>query len=151
MGGNHELKFGASWKQDRAPRPRRSTPGNKTRAIFNTNLPGPRALLPRHRLRGRGQVHQRYVGDTFTKNRLTVNVGARIDQQTAENNASEIPANPLIPTLLPAITFSGGGQGIDWFDVSPRLGFTYALNESRKTVARLSPRAATPASSRTVT
>ena len=137
MGGNHELKFGTSWKQTRSSSATIYS-GNKTRAIFNTNLQD-RARFYRDTVsEDVAKYISAYVGDTFTKNRLTVNLGVRVDKQTAENNASEIPANPLIPTLLPAITFSGGGQGIDWFDVSPRLGLTYALNESRKTVARLS-------------
>ena len=136
-GGNHELKFGTSWKQTSSSSATIYS-GNKTRAIFNTNLQD-RARFYRDTVsEDVAKYISAYVGDTFTKNRLTVNLGVRVDKQTAENNASEIPANPLIPTLLPAITFSGGGQGIDWFDVSPRLGLTYSLNDSRKTVARLS-------------
>ena len=137
MGGNHELKFGASWKQTKSSAATIYS-GNKTRAIFNTNLQDRARFFRDSFAEDSAKYLSAYVGDTFTKNRLTVNLGVRFDKQTAENAPSEVPANPLIPDLLPALTFGGGGQGIDWFDVSPRLGLTYALTESRKTVARLS-------------
>ena len=47
-------------------------------------------------------------------------------------------ANPPIPNLLPALDFAGSGVGASWDNISPRVGFTYALNESRKTVLRAS-------------
>src|SRR5262249_26644503 len=79
-----------------------------------------------------------YVGDTFTKDRLTFNIGARYDHQYTNNAASSTPANPMFPELLPALSFGGGGTGIEWNTISPRVGLTYALDESRKTVMRAS-------------
>jgi hypothetical protein len=137
MGGNHELKFGASWKKTGSTS---STiySGNKTRAIFNTNGQH-RALFFRDSVSdAESRYYSAYLGDTFTKDRLTVTLGVRFDHQEAENLSSEAPANPLIPNLLPALSFGGGGQGINWNDWSPRVGLTYALSDSRKTVARLS-------------
>jgi len=137
MGGNNELKFGVSWKQTKSSAATIYS-GNKTRAIFNTNGQDRARFYRDSFTENVNRYYSAYAGDTFTKNRLTVNFGVRVDKQKAKNNPSEVPANPLISNLLPAVTFEGGGQGIDWFDVSPRLGLTYALNESRKTVARLS-------------
>ena len=75
----------------------------------------------------------------FTKDRRTVNVGARFDKQTAKNLASEAPANASFPNLLPALKFDGSKEdNITWNDISPRVGLSYALSESRKTVVRLS-------------
>ena len=137
MGGNHELKFGVSWKKTESAGSDVYS-GNKTRAIFNTNGQH-RALFFRDRVSAvESKYYTAYVGDTFTKNRMTLSVGVRFDHQIGENAASEAPANPLIPELLPALSFQGGGQGVSWNDWSPRLGLTYALTESRKTVARLS-------------
>jgi hypothetical protein len=137
MGGNHELKFGTSWKKTQAYTSNIYS-GNKTRAIFNTNGQD-RALFFRDTVSDvESRYYSGYLGDTFTKNRVTVQLGLRFDHQEGENKASEAPANPLIPNLLPALQFAGGGQGVSWNDWSPRAGVTYALNESRKTIARFS-------------
>src|SRR5207248_10137387 len=79
-----------------------------------------------------------YVGDTFSKGRLTVNGGVRWDRQTASNLASVAPANTMFPDLLPSLSFNGDSPQIKWNDVSPRVGATVALDESRRTVARVS-------------
>ena len=85
-----------------------------------------------------GQNYNAFVGDTFSKGPLTVNAGIRWDRQKAANDASTAPANTAFPDLLPSLTFNGGGPTIDWNDVSPRVGATFALDESRKTVVRAS-------------
>src|SRR5207247_7993322 len=46
--------------------------------------------------------------------------------------------NTAFPDLLPALAFNGTAPTIKWNDVSPRVGATVALDESRKTVARVS-------------
>ena len=85
-----------------------------------------------------GENYNAFVGDTFSKGRLTVNGGIRWDQQNAANEASTAPANTMFPDLLPSLSFDGGGPTITWNDISPRVGVTYALDEKRKTVARAS-------------
>ena len=62
-----------------------------------------------------------YVGDTFTKKRLTLNLGLRFDHQSGSNKPSEAAANPAFPELLPALDYAGGGQGVEWNDLSPRV------------------------------
>jgi len=69
---------------------------------------------------------------------MTINAGLRWDRQKSVNKASEIQSNPLIPDLLPGISYAGGGTGINWNDISPRLGFTYSLDEEFKTILRTS-------------
>ena len=75
----------------------------------------------------------------FTKNRLTLNFGARFDNQTAKNFASEAPANASFPNLVPAVRFEGNDQNlIEWNTISPRVGLGLALDDARRTVrARL--------------
>ncbi|MEO8361064.1 MAG: carboxypeptidase regulatory-like domain-containing protein [Vicinamibacteria bacterium] len=79
-----------------------------------------------------------FIGDTLTKDRFTFNIGARIDKQTAQNLASAAPANASFASLLPAGNYGGGDNVYDYTDISPRIGMSYALNESRKTVLRAS-------------
>src|SRR5262249_11499956 len=80
-----------------------------------------------------------YAGDTFTKDRLTLNLGVRFDRQKAKGLPSSVTASRSFPDLLGAIDYDGnGGDPIVWTDLSPRAGLTYALDESRKTVLRAS-------------
>ena len=79
-----------------------------------------------------------YVQDAYTVKRLTFNLGVRWDRQSDEALAAEVAANPLIPTIMPAISFPGLGGGVTWNDISPRLGMTYDLSGTGKSVARAS-------------
>ena len=72
-------------------------------------------------------THGLYLQDTFTRNRLTLNVGFRWDRQTDVALAAIVPANPFIPDIMPALTFPGLDSGVVWNDFSPRLGVTYDL------------------------
>ena len=78
-----------------------------------------------------------WVQDTITKDRWTVSVGLRYDQQNVDNLTSTSPANPEQPNFLPEITFPGNdGGGFEWETVVPRVSVTYALGEERKTLLR---------------
>lgn len=79
-----------------------------------------------------------YVGDTLTMGNLVVTGGFRYDRQRAKNNPTTVAANPLFPALLPGGTFAGDEKWLEWKNVSPRLGFTYALGTDRKTIAKAS-------------
>jgi hypothetical protein len=77
-----------------------------------------------------------YLQDTFTANRLTLNLGVRWDRQTEAALATTVPANPLFPNLMPAIDFPGVDSGVVWTDWSPRLGFTYDLSGTGRSLVR---------------
>jgi hypothetical protein len=79
-----------------------------------------------------------YAQDTLTTGNLTVNVGLRYDRQTGDNLGVSIPANPIAPTLLPAVTYAGGPAGFTWTTWAPRVGLTYALGKDRSTLLRAS-------------
>ena len=86
-----------------------------------------------------GKYTSAYLGDTWSKSRLTINAGLRWDKQTAKNSPSEAPANVTFSDVLPALSFDGNTDNIiDFNDISPRLGLSYALDESRKTIVRAS-------------
>ena len=46
------------------------------------------------------------------------------------------PANKAFPTLVPGLTFAGYDSPFAWNNFSPRAGLTFALDESRHTIAR---------------
>lgn len=137
MGGNHELKFGATWRKNGATAENIYS-GNKTMARLNTTG-SDRARFYRDAFSdAESKYYTVYVSDTFTKDRFTMNLGVRWDKQQGRVKPATVAGNPLIPNTLPGVNFAGGGQGVDWNDISPRVGVTLALDDSRKTVARAS-------------
>jgi hypothetical protein len=136
-GGSHQLKFGASYRKIGAFG-ESVFPGNQTRAIFNTNLQDRARFFRDARSETESKYYTIYAADTLTRGPLNLTLGVRWDLQRGYAKPSSVEANPLIPDLLPGIDFLGGGQGIEWSDVSPRLGMTCALDEARRTIARVS-------------
>jgi hypothetical protein len=76
-----------------------------------------------------------YVGDTLLFGNLTIQGGLRYDQQKGHSGALSTTANPDIPTILPAASLDVPDE-IKWTSISPRLGFTYTLGSTRRTVLR---------------
>jgi len=137
MGGQHEFKFGFGYRKNPA-RTTTTFAGNQTPGIVVDSETSVAWVTRARNVAFTESAWSGYVGDTFTKDRLTINAGLRFDHQHAENQASTAPANPLFPEILPELVYDGSGPTITWNDVSPRVGLSYALNESRKTVARVS-------------
>ena len=77
-----------------------------------------------------------YGQDTISRGDLTVRLGLRYDREQAENRQTSVPANPLIPELLPAATDGAGRAAPRWTSLSPRLSLSYALGSSRRTLLR---------------
>src|SRR6185436_16938630 len=136
-GGTHEFKFGFGYRRN----PNHSTTRwSGSEVVGYINAPNDKiARAYRARVVNFvGENTNAFVGDTFSRGRLTVNGGIRWDRQQASNDASTAPANTAFPDLLPSLAFTGGGPTIDWNDISPRAGATFALDEKRRTVARAS-------------
>ncbi len=137
MGASHDIKFGFGYRTAEAIS---STvyPGNMILAIENspTDL---RAQVYRQAYGSNKAFYTDfYVGDTISKNRVTLDVGLRYDQQSGKALASQALANAAFPNVVPGLSFAGYDTPFTWKDLSPRVGATYALDESRKTVARAS-------------
>jgi len=131
----HELKFGFAYR--RASVASSSLlPGNGIEARTETAR-GTIARVQREWVSAyEGSYNALYVQDTFTANRFTLQAGVRWDLQKANNKASTARANPLFPDLLPDLNYDGSGTKIKWNDFSPRVGFTLALDDSRRTLLR---------------
>ena len=80
--------------------------------------------LQRRARRGSGRSTSTIPGRS---GRATINWGVRWDRQDDKALAAEIDANPILPDLLPAVTFTGVDAGVVYNDIAPRLGFTYDL------------------------
>jgi hypothetical protein len=135
-GGQHEFKFGFSYRKD----PARTTTTYSGNQVYAVNQPsGGVAQITRQRnVRFTETIASGYLGDTFSKGRLTVSAGVRFDRQHAYNEASTATANPAFPELLPELAYDGSGPTITWKDFSPRASVSVALSESKRTVARAS-------------
>jgi Carboxypeptidase regulatory-like domain/TonB-dependent Receptor Plug Domain len=77
-----------------------------------------------------------YVQDTMTRGRATYQLGLRFDYNKDEAGASSIVANPLGGPWLPGLDFQGADPGVAFKDWSPRVGMTYDLSGTGRTLAR---------------
>jgi hypothetical protein len=148
MGGSHEFKFGFGYRKFNVT----TTTHWGGDGLFAYNFgPGYAYVHVARDARNATQANywSAYVGDTFTKDRLTLNLGVRYDRQKSKNLPSSVPAASVLDPDFPLLALAWDGvnvQGrsdnaapeIKWNDVSPRVGLTYALDEGRKTVVRAS-------------
>src|SRR4030095_2238012 len=77
-----------------------------------------------------------YAQDTVVRGRLTAQLGIRYDYNHDQVLDASVVANPLVPTILPALNFGGLDPNIAFNDLSPRLGLTYDLRGTGKTIAK---------------
>ncbi len=88
------------------------------------------------------QYNDAYVGDTMLWGNLTLQAGLRFDHQKAHAADQSSPTVPLATfadgtPLLPAVSVNSGDiDTMEWEDISPRIGLTYALGAEKKTLLR---------------
>jgi hypothetical protein len=138
MGGSHELKFGFGYREVTTSTNFHWT-GNQLVGYINSATDYEARLYREGAPGAEGKYMDFYAGDVFTKDRLSVNVGVRWDNQKAKNTPASAPANASFPDILPGLTYGGDTDyPINWKNISPRVGLSYALDDARKTVARAS-------------
>ncbi len=139
---NHELKFGAGFR-DAEVSSFSAWPGGSTYTWLydSTELsPGAGGLAFFFRDTDFAYDVQQtdfYVGDTMLLGNLTIQAGARFDQQRGSIHDGVARENPIIPDILPTTTYRGSDLGeVEWSTISPRIGLTYALGAQKKTLLR---------------
>jgi hypothetical protein len=133
--GRHDLKFGFGWRKASVTS-ESGWPGNGVRSLHN-GYPNMTAKVVRDwAAAGDGVYWHGFVGDTISLDRLTINLGARWDRASSSVLAASVPASEALPVLMPALDAPAIKNAIVWNTITPRIGFTYALNESRKTIVR---------------
>jgi hypothetical protein len=137
LGGSNELKFGFGYRTV-TTESGSSYYGPQLEGFINSETDYVAKIFRDSDYNYSGKYVSGYLGDMLSLNRFTVNVGVRWDRQTAKNDPSSALANKSFPNLMPAATWQGSPDVYDWSTFSPRIGVSYALNESRKTVARAS-------------
>ena len=156
LGGDHAIKFGAKYRNDVA----HSETHYGGNAVDYLAYGQPwqariyRDSYSEYQLRNRNI----YVQDTYTRSRMTVNVGVRFDYQTDESRAGKVPAVPFVgqPTFSGTMTYcsaptptgcqstpttyTGTGQNFDQLQAVDFKG-AKALNDKGYAYKNWSPRA----------
>jgi hypothetical protein len=135
MGGDHELKFGFHYRKTQIDRS--VVYGGDAIAVFELGQAmGAWFIRP-------GDISYEITNaalhfqDVFTRDRWSFKLGLRFDHQAGSNKPSQIPANMVIPDIMPAVEFPGTDPVNTWNNLSPRLGFTYDLTGDAKTLLRV--------------
>ncbi|MFC2173105.1 carboxypeptidase regulatory-like domain-containing protein, partial [Acidobacteriota bacterium] len=79
-----------------------------------------------------------YLADTISWDRLTLNLGLRFDHQDVGKDPSSVAASEYLPDVLSALSYDGADPVFRWRDLSPRIGFSYALGQERRLFLRAS-------------
>ena len=136
LGGDHALKFGARYRD--TPFDTGGHFGGFATARCCNGAPVEADLHRDNNSRTSLSSGAAYLQDSFTRGRLTINAGVRVDYQKDQALAAEIGANPIVPELLPALDFPGADSGVSFLDISPRFGATWDLSGDGKTVVKVS-------------
>jgi hypothetical protein len=131
-GGDHSFKFGYRWRS--AHSTSLNHRGGFVDARFTNGVANSADIWRDQYSESHLDTQAFYVQDTFTRNRLTLNLGFRLDRQDDSANPGRVPENPFFPQLMPAIDFPGVDAGVVWTDFSPRLGATYDIKGDGKSV-----------------
>lgn len=140
LGGDHSMKWGLRYRTDDSGV--RSITGGGVIAhvtgeegAYESN----RAVL----YRDVNTYHEQsnvsaYFNNSYNRARVRLNLGVRVDHQNDRALGTSNEENSLVPDLLPAVSFDGADSGIAYTDVSPRLGVTFDIFGTGKTVAKAS-------------
>ena len=140
-GGDHEFKFGFEYKSSKGHT--FSSYGNGVEIVdyYQTTPHGPLTsgyLYAQHFIDGDVKYARSsfYATDTWRKDRLTLNLGFRVDSASGENPASNIPGVPGFENFVGPLDFPGNDRSQRFTNVSPRLGGTYDITGDGKTIVR---------------
>ena len=136
-GRNHDFKFGMGWRRTDIYS-QTLYPGNGIVAYENSATDFRARVYREGAGTNRASYLNFYLGDSISMGRLTLDVGVRYDRQGGEALPANNAANSAFPALVPGIEFPGYKAPFQWNDVSPRIGMTYGLGESNKTIVRAS-------------
>ncbi|MCX6544848.1 MAG: carboxypeptidase-like regulatory domain-containing protein [Acidobacteria bacterium] len=163
LGGDNAIKFGFKYRNDIA-HSEGHTGGNAIARFHDVLVNGSLTPVAYEGQITRDSVteyglHNRsfYLSDGYTRRKLTVNVGFRYDYQTDFANGSTVPGSPFYGKTtglfnadgtyagpgatfpqLPSVTFAGAQAGVAYKTWSPRVGLTYDLLGSGRSVVKAS-------------
>src|SRR5471030_2048119 len=137
LGATHDVKYGIGWRRVNATTGT-LWPGKGILAVVQNATTSIAQVFREGSGTNRTEYADLYAGDTISKGRATIDLGIRYDHQGGSALPSVTAANPAFPALVPGLNFAGYDAPFTWNNVSPCAGFTFALDESRKTLVRAS-------------
>lgn len=153
LGGDHAIKFGFKYRNDIATSV--SDIGGDAYARFTNGVAREaqlyRASTTEYSLHNRSV----YLQDSYSRKKMTINVGLRFDYQNDGANPQQADAHQFfgkatyageyngvtypgaVFNQLPTLKFDGAESGVSFKDISPRLGVTYDIMGDGRTVAKV--------------
>ena len=136
LGGDHAFKAGVRWRN--AHSVSLNHRGGNAYARYTNGVPNSVDLWRDGNSVSHLDTWAFYAQDSYTVQRFTLNLGLRFDIQDDEALAADVAANPILPNILPAVSFPGADANVTWKNLSPRLGMTYDLSGTGRTVVNSS-------------
>jgi len=137
---DHELAVGLDWRRLASASSERWGRQNLVH-VAGENLGLPldlvRAVRPAN-LEVDRDLSAVWVRDRIAFGRFTVDLGFRYDYQQGMNRATSVAAHPVFPEALPAVETGGNDAGFTWKSMSPRAGFTWAIDREGRNLLRAS-------------
>lgn len=140
--GNHEVKFGFGWRKADVDS---STiipgyDGPNGIATYHTGYPSMIAdvWVGNNNTSASAKYLFGYIGDTVTFDRLTLSLGLRWGRAAASVKSTTQEGSSIFPQYLVDLTSEARNDVLVNSAITPRIGVTYALDEARKTIARVS-------------
>jgi Carboxypeptidase regulatory-like domain len=134
LGGSHEFKFGLEYRYNSAVE-YSYDPGDVWK-LYRNGKPYMAYVEREQRAAGVEDRYSVYLTDGYTRGRLTLNLGLRLDREKSWGKESTVKASRLAPDFLPGLTFPAIDPGIAWVTLSPRIGITFDLTGDAKTMLR---------------
>lgn len=136
LGGDHSTKFGLRWRS--TPYETISKTGGGATARIRASGVNEADITRDGDTNREMWQYSVYFTDSYRAQRATVTWGVRFDHQDDRAIATNIPANPILPDLLPAVNFTGADSGATYNDLAPRLALAYDLRGDGRTVLKAS-------------
>ena len=134
-GGSHDFKYGVGYRRTDSFA-QTVWPGDKVQGRIESASSAVARLYREGAGTDRTEYFSAYVGDTFSRGRMTLDLGLRYDRQWGAALASDTLSNGAFPDVVPGISFAGYEAPFTWNDITPRAGFTFALDQSARTLLR---------------
>ncbi|MDP2321532.1 MAG: TonB-dependent receptor [Acidobacteriota bacterium] len=140
-GGSHNFKFGGEYMDEKGQQLWNSYYADNVIHFVNGSLQGPLSATTAAGVRLTNNsdswsalaTTSLFVTDTWTIDRLTLNVGARLDRYRVYLPEQSLAAGRFVPAPL---TFAAVDEVVSFNHIVPRLGATYDLQGDGRTVLK---------------
>jgi len=140
--GKHEVKFGAAWRSTPV-KTDQIWPASHLIATWDT-YPNLFVQVARdYQAATTAKYLNGFVTDTISLNRLTIIGGVRFDHQESSLGNAQVAGVDGIP-ILPALNAPAVPGVFKWNTFTPRIGFTYAVDQGRSRSSEAATRCSPP-------